>query len=288
MRITLLTRSVIATAALGIGVGLLTAPPVSAAAPGVTRAQVLAAVEAARAEPDPEAIFLSRATTRAARTLANSVCKIDHAKELMAFALVKPTEDGQGAEGVVVTAIVQTLEAQDLDDYVRYCTFGAFTSTKPGGVLTGNSTLNFGSTVTTKLSGETAVTGTLNHTYAQIPGLTSAPVLTATGTSNLTTKSTTTKKVATKKSKAQIKTAKTRYAKQLKAAKAKYTKAIKKAGKSQKAKNAAKKVYNAKKKSLRASYKKAVATHRTVTTTTTSTAKAPFNLHATSRLFPLF
>lgn len=309
MRTSLLSRSVIATASLAVASVALAAVPASAGAPSdITRQQVLAAASAVRAEPNPSAIMISPATSRALRVLTNRACSIDpDGDEFAVLSLSEATAGGQSADGVVVTALVvkadianlitslsdieETPDGVDPGDFLRICSFGVLTTTAASSTLAGTATIGGATPAGYSLAGEVFVTPASNFKdFAALIGSGEeapteldlsviAPKLTATGNAVRTFDVSTTKKISTPKSTKQKKAAKKAYNKKLKSAKAAYVKALDKA-RTTKKKKSAKKAYAAKRASAKAAYKRAVATSRTVTTVTKQSASTPFTVTA--------
>jgi len=277
MRTSLLSRSVIAVATLGIGSVALAAVPASAAtASGITRDQVLAAAAGVRSEPVSVEGQYSPSTDRALRVLANRACSIDRdGTQLIIGFLADATDAGASADGVVVTAVIADLAGQS--EGYKGCSFGALATTDGAFTLSGSATL--GSAAPVALSGDAFATAPVIFN-AEGEGAFAPPAFTASGSATRSFDVTTSTKVKDKKTKSEKKAAKTTYAKRLAAAKKSYQKALDKAGKSKSKKAKAKKAYSAKRATARAAYKYAIAGYKIVKKTTQQTETRPFTVSA--------
>lgn len=269
MNTTLLSRSVLTVAALGLGSAALAAVPAQAAATDVTRGQVLTATTALRAEPDPDPDTFSAATNKAVRVLANRACSVDQDSELQFSSLGTAVEQNPVVDGLVVTAVIFPADFGRDGDSPHTCTFAALATINSDYSLTGSATLSAGRSSTSRLSGHVFATPPINNAYDQ-PA--ESMEVSATGRAGVTITTTTPTKVSTPKTSAEKKAAKKAYAKKLKAAKKAYTKA----GKNAKAKKA----YAKKTAAAKAAYKKAIATSRIVNVTKTQTESRPFAVSA--------
>lgn len=283
MTTSLLSRTVMAAAALGISAGALAAVPAQAATTKVTRAQVLAAATSLRADNPADPDSYSSGTRALLRTLSNSVCSVDPATEFVLQSFAGPTTSRSSADGLIVTAVILSLDAledqPDDDPGGRLCTFGALATRDSSAVLSGKATIEYQQTVVSRLSGPVSITGPILHTLSQIPD-DPAATFTAAGNALKTTTSSKTVKITDKKSAAEKKAAKKKYATKLKAAKKAYAKALKKAGSNKAKKSAAKRTYAAKKASLKSSYKYSIANYLLVKQTRVSRSSHPFNVDA--------
>ncbi len=270
MRKSVLSRSLIAIASLAVASATLAAVPATAAtASGITRDQVLAATAAARVDnPAIDPGEFAPIGSRAIRVLANRACAVDPDSELVYFGSTMPTQAGDDADGLLVSAVIM-----DLSDLMgggpsgpegRLCTFGALATADPSFSLSGTATLNYQTTSTHSLSGDAYVTPARSFKIADLEGIEEGtlglPSFSASGNATKTTPV----KVSTPKTTKQRQAAKKAYSKALKLAKKSYIKANKKAEDSKKKKAAAKKAYSKKKATAKAKYKKATATFKIV------------------------
>lgn len=280
MRTSVLSRAVIAIAALGIASAALAAPASAAASPsGITRDQVVAAANALRSAPIPDdPTDMSGPTARALRVLANRACKINQDYEAALFLTANASPAGQAADAVFVTALVVNLDDFSAPGAMSSCTFGAVAATQKSAILSGTATFTTDTTSTAPLSGDVYVTKALRNPSDDSSVTTWS--IAASGEATTTTKSTTTTTVPTPKSTAQKKAAKAKYNKALSSAKKSYKKALKKAGSSKSKKAAAKKAYNKKRSAAKARYKLAIATKRTITTTKVTKTPQTFAVSA--------
>jgi hypothetical protein len=282
MRTSALSRSVIAVATLGIGSVALAATPATAAST-VTREQVIAAVDAVRAdaEQDDPSILID-----AVVPLANAACDV-LAGETVVYAVGDATEAGDDADGLLAFAVLQSGPDEEDGSNIRFCQFGAVASTDATFNLTGAATLTYKQSATpggdlTSVTRSQALSGGAGLTPAIIVTYTSGAfpedvVFTANGNAVRTTTVTTTRTVTVAKTAAQKKLAKKTYAKRLKAAKKAYTKALDKAGSKKAKKTAAKKKYSVAKSSARTAYRKAVgAVRKNVQVSEPRTESRPF------------
>jgi hypothetical protein len=288
MRTSILSRSVIAVASLALGSAALAATPATAATPsGITRDQVIAAVNNLRNDAitleqyytvlEPQLIAIARPSCNIAAT---DVAYID--------GVSPPVQAGQSVDGLLLKVYIQTPVGDDVTTY-RQCAIAILASTDPTLTLSGN--LSFGGSTSddsdapnivlpptnSALSGDVFISApihTSGNTYIE------GASFTASGSATRDIKVTTSKKVTTKKSKAQKKNAKKKYAKSLKSAKKSYAKATKKAGKNKNKKALAKKAYAKKRAAAKAKYKAAIANFKIVKKTTTTTVNKPFSVSA--------
>lgn len=287
MRKTILTRSVIAAATLAIGsVALAATPATAASAQGVTRDEVLTAVNGVRAA-DANDTSYSFATGKALRALVTKACGVstnpaDNEYANLEEEQIRTTNAGDDAEGLLISAEVYVSGFGGED-----CTFAAFATADPTFQLAGTATISgtrFNETtdadesVTLRsqaLSGDAFVTSPLNgQSLNDVDNLVAAAV----GNATKTTVTKTTTKVADKKTKSEKKKAKATYAKKIKSVKKSYAKALDKAGKSKSKKAAAKKAYKAKRATAKAKYTYAIASYKLVKKSSSSTENRPFSI----------
>ncbi len=287
MRTSILSRSVIAVASLAIGsVALAAVPATAATGSGITRDQVLTAVNALRATPTMEQFYTVIEPQFIA--IARPSCNIapgDHAYMDPSSPLVAP---GQSADGILLKVYIETTVG-DTTAY-RQCAIAALASTNPALTLTGNLTLSGTTAIDYPDGPKTVLPPTSSALSADV--FVSAPIsvsgdtyidaasFTANGSASRDIKVTTTTKVKDKKSKAKKKSAKNKYTKSLKSAKKSYAKALKKAGKSKAKKSAAKKSYSKKRALVKAKYRYSIAGYKLVKKTTIRTEGVPFALTA--------
>lgn len=283
MRTSVLSRSVVAIAALGVASAAFAAPANAAdSATGITRDQVINAANAVRIDgvlDDPT--DMSAHTSRAVRVLANRACKIDRDREAVLYMVAGASPAGEAADAVFVVAVVANLDTILTDPSgagMTSCTFGVVAPTKDSATLSGKATFNANTVSTSPMSGDVHVTKALRNP-SDDAGLTTWNIA-ASGAATTTTKSTSTTTVKTPKTTAQKKAAKTKYNKAVASAKKSYKKALKKAGTSKSKKAAAKKAYNKKLSSAKAKYTLAIATKRTVTTTKVTKSPQAFAISA--------
>jgi hypothetical protein len=278
MKKSVLSRSMTAVAAIAVGSVALAAVPASAATPsGITREQVLTAAAGVRSGPlpsgNPVTTNYGPAANRALKAMANRACGIDpDGNSFAVTSIAAATASGGSAEGVVVTAMVFSLDPTDpgAGGPQRLCTFAALAATAERSVLSGTATVAGGSPVA--LSGDAFVTPAVFSAPSGNTPVTAQTSFTASG--NATQSNVV--KVKDKKSKKEKRAAKAKYDKRLKAAKKSYKKALDKAGSSKSKKAVAKKAWSAKKKAAKAKYKYAVAGYKLVTRKTAT----PFNVSA--------
>lgn len=278
MRTSILSRAVVAVAALGIGSAALAAVPATAATPsGITRDEVLTAANGLRiADPTDEQQSI---TSAAVRDIFKKGCGIPADSNDFTMYFSEPTEAGDDADGVLLSGYVYV-------DPMRACSIGVVATTDPAFQLSGVVTLS------TQPSGEDAPATTVRSEALTGDVFATTPVedlfglsMTATGSSTKTTSAPGTKKIADKKSKAEKKAAKSKYEKRLKAAKKKYVKALDKAGNSKSKKSAAKKAYSKSRASAKAKYQYAIAGYKIVKTTVSTTENRPFSITADGSAF---
>jgi hypothetical protein len=278
MKKSVLSRSMTAVATLAVGSVALAAVPASAAtSSGVTREQVLAAAAGVRSGPvasgNPITTNYGPAANRALKAMANRACGIDpDGNDVAVTSIAAATASGGSAEGVVVSAVVFSLDPANPDagNAQRLCTFGALAATAERSVLSGTATVAGSSPVA--LSGDAFITPAVFGPASSSGTVAARTSFTASG--NATQSNVV--KVKDKKTKKEKKAAKAKYDKRLKAAKKAYKKALDKAGSSKSKKAAAKKAWSAKKKAAKAKYKYAVAGYKLVTRKTAT----PFNVSA--------
>jgi hypothetical protein len=279
MKKSVLSRSMVAGAALAVGSVALAAVPASAATPsGITREQVLTAAAGVRSGPigsgNPVSLNYGSAANRVLKAMANRACGIDpDGNDVAVASLAAATASGGSAEGVVVTAIVFNLDPASpaSGQPQRLCTFAALAATAERSVLSGTATVAGSSPVA--LSGDAFLSPAVFTTSSGLNPAAAQTSFTANG--NATQSNVV--KVKDKKTKKEKKAAKAKYDKRLKAAKTSYKKALDKAGSSKSKKAAAKKAWTAKKKSAKAKYKYGIAGYKLVT----RKMPTPFNVSAT-------
>ena len=150
MRSSILSRSVIGVAALGIGSVALAAAPATAATPsGITRDQVLTAAAGVRSGPVGTGSFIGNnygpTANRALKAMANRACGIDpDGNDVAVAAVAAATAAGGSADGVVVTAIVFSLDPANTSSGSpqSLCTFAALATTAERSVLSGTATVS--------------------------------------------------------------------------------------------------------------------------------------------------
>jgi hypothetical protein len=285
MRTTILTRSVVALATLAVGsVALAATPANAAAANGVTRDQVITAVNGVRAA-DANDTGPSAATSRALKAIVYRGCDVLPDEDESAAGIeVWPVTTASHADGLMITAeISRGFGNQD-------CTIAAFATADPTFQLSGTVAISGAAygvpapaptvLLSQTLSGDAFVTNALDTATINPSSLRAS----ATGNAVKTTKVATTKKVADKKSTSEKKAAKKAYSKSLTSAKKSYAKALDKAGKSKSKKAAAKKAYSKKRTAAKAKYRIAIADFRIVKSTTTVTeTPRPFSITTPDR-----
>jgi len=289
MRTSLLSRSVIAVATLGIGSAALAVTPATAAtASGVTRDQVLTVVNGIRAAEASNDYIVPADVSRALRALVYKTCDIvsdeDEGAEIRD---VQPLTAGDDAQGVLVTARVYRNFSNTAD-----CTFVAVATSDTSSALSGTATVKgtrnlFDEatdsyvptpvTQTTALSGDAytspvIITPSYNNDYLYDTSAAAA------GNATKTTEVAVSKHVKDKKTKSEKKKAKAKYEKKIKSIKKSYAKALDKAGKSKSKKAAAKKAYKAKRAAAKAAYKYAIAGYKIVKSTNKVVDVRPFSI----------
>ncbi|MFC5676757.1 hypothetical protein [Aeromicrobium endophyticum] len=279
MRTSVLSRSIVAAAALAVGSAVLAAVPATAATPsGITREMVLTAangVRAAQESIDPPPV----ATQQAVRAILNRACNVDaDAGEFVNPGTINalPVRPGSSADGLAVGGQVVNF----LTPSTRWCLAGVVASTTPSFDLTGSMTL------TAQPSGggpERSITAPLSGDVVATPplvlsdGISGLPTFTAAGAATKTTY-VPAKTVKDKKTKAEKMAAKKKYKKRIAAAKKKYAKALDKAGSNKAKKATAKKAYSAARTSAKSKYRYATANYRIVKKATKAKDVRPFNL----------
>ena len=303
MRKTILSRSVVAVATLAIGsVALAATPATAATASGITRDQILTAVNGVRtaeaaAEASDSSPRYSVATARALRAIVLKGCDIDVANDEGYESFnVELMNGGDDAEGLVVNTYAYrpfsggqpcTIAAVATAD-ASFQLSGAVTfsadrvTTEPGATEDDPST-----TTTTRvtvlnqaLSGDAFVTAPFDGSTLVSNENTSYTngVAAAVGNATKTTVTKTSVKVKDKKTKSEKAKAKAKYTKKIKSVKKSYAKALDKAGSSKSKKAAAKKVYKAKRAAAKAAYKYAIAGFKLVKKSTSNTENRPFSI----------
>lgn len=287
MRKTIMTRSIVTAATIAIGSAALAATPANAAAAnGVTRDQVITAVNGVRAADANDSDY-SIVTARALRAIVVKGCGVSSdisSFEFVTLSDVAVATAGDDAEGVLITAQIQ-IQGFGSDS----CTIAAFATADSTFRLSGTATISgtrFNETtdadepVTLRsqaLSGDAFVTSPLDNQNLDNVD-TDSLVAAASGNATKTTVTKTTTKVADKKTKSEKKKAKAKYTKSIKSAKKSYAKALDKAGKSKSKKAAAKKAYAAKRASAKATYRYAIANFKLVKKSASSTENRPFSI----------
>ena len=287
MRPSVLSRSVVAVASLAIGSVALAATPASAATSDITRDQVIAAVNAVRADAADEEG--SGGPIEAVYPLVSAACNVLPG-ETIVYASGEATEEGEAADGLLATGAIETADgASDLSG-VRFCVFGATASTDATFALSGSTTLSYTSadapgndpvphTTSRALSGTVGVSKP--YLFDLTLGFPTDVTLVSNGNAVRTTSVTTTKTITVAKTASQKKSAKKTYAKRLKTAKKAYVKALDKAGSKTTKKKAAKKKYSAAKSSAKTAYRKAIGSVRTnVPVSEPRTETRPFSVSA--------
>jgi hypothetical protein len=290
LRLSPLSRPLVAAAGLAVAAAGFVVAPADAAAPaGITRTDVLAAAAKARTiDPTEMGQLIS---PKEVRKLVNRACSLDADTELLFAVYPLAVNANQHADGVFVEAMIYDVdgmshpaEGSSEEDYARLCAFGALAATDAGFSLQGTTTFGVQTPKTYQLSGDVFVTPVFNKKYADlfpsdpdadVPEMT--PVFSATGKSAKTTVTTTITKTATPKTAKQKKAAKKAYTKALAAASHAYDKAKAKATTS-KAKAAAKRKYNARKAAAKSAYQAAIAPFRITKTKKSNTVSYPFSV----------
>ncbi|KAA1380436.1 hypothetical protein [Aeromicrobium fastidiosum] len=299
MRSSLLSRSVVAAAALAIGSVALAAVPANAAtSTGITRDMVLAAASVVRAEAgssqNPESGG-SPATQAALNALVSRTCDLSSGKPVQSFGSAVDVPDG--VDGVAVTAVIATsLSPSDLES-VETCSFVAVAPVGNVTTFTGSVTvrtlsivlenggIGFGSgsssTKVFELSGDVFASprvqakGEIAFAGLQADGLVKSPV----GNAFTTTK------VADKKSKAVKKAAKKKYERRIAAAKKTYAKALKRAGRNAAERTAARTAYVSRRAAVRSTYAYSIAGYKLVKIRSTQTDGRRFSASTDNFLF---
>lgn len=266
MRTSILSRSVIAVATLAVGSAVFAAVPATAATyNGITRTEVLAATNEARAafmsEGDP--------TTPAVTALAAKACGVPAAQ--VRFALPSPVQTPDSVDGLSVSAFLQVAPTDQENSFDRSCTFSAIAALGAKTTLAGEAVV-----ITDSFNSEATTT---TETYALSGDVFASPAVLSSDSFNGTTIAAsgiatgapsaavlTKVKKFDKKSKADKRAAKKAYSKRLKAIKKVYKKALKKAGSSQSKKAMAKNTYKARRSSAKQAYRYAIADFKFVNT----------------------
>jgi hypothetical protein len=269
MRTSLLSRSVIAVATLGIGsVALAAAPATAATSNGITRDMVLTAAAGVRADGD---FPFSDATTAALGALASRSCNLTGATEVRNRAEAIETRGNVDAVIVFSRFVV--------DETARDCTFVAIASSDASRRLSGTlAVTDFGTddgATPYQLSGDVTVS------KAVAGGFDTA--FTADGATVETTKVLKTYKVPDKKTKSDKALARTKYETRVTNAKRAYGKALRKAD-SKAEKKAAKAAYSARKALAKKKFKYAVANYKFARVRTTQDVLHPFTVTVAPQL----
>jgi hypothetical protein len=290
MRTSILSRSVVAVATLAIGsVALAATPATAASANGVTRDQVLTAVNGVRAAQANDTTRFSAATSRALRAIVVAGCDVSQDDDEYAnLQGIEVANSGDDADGLLISAYVQRpFSGSEL------CTLAAFATTDTSSTLSGTATV----------TGDRRTYDAQSDEYTQVPftqtsalasdafltpaivspnnggnGYVSNTTAAASGNATKTTKVTTSTKVKDKKSKSEKKAAKKKFSKRLAQAKKNYAKALDKAGSSKSKKAAAKRVYAKARALAKAKYKYATAGYKIVKKSKTVTEVRPFSI----------
>lgn len=289
MRLSVLSRPVVAGAALAVGSAVLAAVPATATtAADITRDQVLNAAKLVRADPNAAAgdpSKLKPTTARAVRVLANRACSVNFDDEITLQAFALPIESDEVVDGLAVLALV--LDPNNLSDMSgRMCAFGVLAPMKSSATLSGTAQVTTSDTRRYALSGDVFASPGRSFTAGAVPFDLENLALTASGNATTSVKTTTAKTVKTPKTKAQKKAAKKKYNAALKSAKKAYDKDLKKAGSSKSKKASAKKAYDKKKSAAKAAYKKRTATKKIVKVTSVKKTPTPFTVQTTPFSFP--
>jgi hypothetical protein len=276
MRSSILSRAVVAAAAVAVGpVAFVSAPANATSATGITREQVLD-VTAGLRSGDP-----TDAQLETMKTIVRGLCDTSQETESSPLSVGgRAVTSGQPADGVLLTANIQGFGV---------CTVFALTTVASASTLAGTATINgvtFGpgipggpggivfpsfvpTSATEQVSGDVFVT-VRGASFFE-------PALEASGDVVTTRASTTTTEIRTPKTAAQKKAAKKIYDRKLSKAKKAYKKAVAKAGESSKKKARASKTYRAAKATARARYRAAVApTNTSVSSPSAVTTRTPF------------
>jgi len=272
MRTSLLSRSVIAVATLGIGsVALAAAPATAATSNGITRDMVLTAAAGVRADGD---FPFSDATTAALGALASRSCNLTGATEVRNRAEAIETRGNVDAVIVFSRFVV--------DETTRDCTFVAIASSDASQRLSGTlAVTDFGTddgATPYRLSGDVTVSKAVT---ADAGGFDTG--FTAVGATVETTKVLKTYKVPDKKTKSDKALARTKYETRVTNAKRAYGKALKKAD-SKAEKKAAKAAYSARKALAKKKFKYAVANYKFARVRTTQDVLHPFTVTVARQL----
>jgi hypothetical protein len=286
MRRSILSRSVVGIATLAIGSIALAATPATAATAGVSRDQVLTAVDGVRTSQSTQS-QLSVPASKALRAIVNQGCDVSAADgDSVRLGDLFPTNAGDDADGLLMRVVVDN----DFDNSSRNCTIAAFASTAPTFTLSGTATITgarYNPTIpplgeydppstllSQQMSGDAFVTDAVDNTGVDAFSLSAA----ASGNAAKTTTTTTSVKVKDKKSRAEKKKARASYVKRIKTAKKSYATALDKAGSSKSRRAAAKTAYKARRAAAKAAFRYAVAGHRLVRKTTSTTENRPFSV----------
>lgn len=188
MRTTILSRSLVAVAALAVGSAALTAVPATAATPtGITRESVLTAASGLRDAIGPS--DPSSATNKALRSILHRGCSVDvdGGEVLGTSANGFPTSQGAAADGLVAYGVILNV----VDGTARECIVGAVAASSPSYVLSGTATLASSTDPGgTPVSSVVPLAGDVTATALSVaePGtFSSEPTFAATGRSTKTT-----------------------------------------------------------------------------------------------------
>jgi len=317
MRTSLLSRSVVAVATLGISSVALAAVPASAASPsGVTRQQVLSVLDMFRAGTagDFDDLEDLENIQDSVAGIVSAACgvQIDPESNDSFLRDARPIL-GKRVEGLLITAFVDH-DPDDETNAEEPCTFGVLATSDDNATLVGEATIGYTpdppedddqsdraapaeipAPLTSTLSGDVFTSPVLNHT-ADGQSIYRSVTFTANGTTTTTTSETTTttttvaKKVWDKKSTSEKRSAKKKYVKRLKAAKATYQRALGRANGDATKKAAARQAYRTQRAAFATSYKYATWNYRyvkrpaTTSATRTGTDSRPFSVK--SRTIP--
>jgi hypothetical protein len=272
MRTSILSRSVIAVATLGIGsVALATAPASAATSNGITRDMVLTAAASVRADWANDVPY-SETTNAALLALSSRACDLSGASEVRTYG--RPVGTPSSADGLMIETEIHVGES------VRGCSFAAIASTDSTLQLSG--TLSLSDTTYTDSANETKESSyDLSGSVFTSPPLKvdggSYSSFKAVGSAIGSTKVLTLQKVLDKKSTSDKALARKLYDTRRTNAKRAYTKAVKRTH-SKAARTAAKKAYNARKALAKTKYRTAVSDYEIVKIRSTQNIVRPFSV----------
>ena len=264
MRTSLLSRTVIAMASLGIGsVALAAAPATAAATNGITRDMVLTAAAGVRADGD---FPFSDTTTAALGALVSRSCDLTGAAGVQNFA---ETIDTRGSVDALI--VVSRFIA---DENTHDCTFVAIASSDASLSLSGElAVTDFGTNegaTPYQLSGDVMVSKAVTTAAGSFD-----TGFTAVGATVGSSRALTIYKVPDKKTKSDKALARTKYDTRVTNAKRAYGKALKKAD-TKAERKAAKHAYSARKALARKKFTYAVAGYKLAKVRTTQKVLRPF------------